>query len=123
MTSFEEYTEQFGFHFNKKLYEFAVSMMRDRNEKPVTPKTKEKVIELLRANGVSIKNDKGHDVPYVYAMLIADCWGSSYQSEQQLALGVMDFLDDPDGSKTKAFDHFVVDCRAKNIPIFWDEML
>lgn len=36
---------------------------------------------------------------------------------------VMDFLDDPDGSRSKAFDHFVVDCRAKDEPIFFDEML
>ena len=38
-------------------------------------------------------------------------------------MGVKDFLDDPDGSKTKAFDHFVVDCRTKGEPIFWDELL
>ena len=123
MTTFDEYYDMYGGHFSKKLYEFAVSMMTDRNGKKVTPMPKEQVAEWLRANGVTLKNDKGHDAAYVRAMLYADCWGSSYTSEQQLALGVMDFLDDPDGTKTKAFDHFVVDCRAKGEPIFWDEMM
>ena len=123
MTSFEEYTDEYGCHFNKKLYEWAVSMMKDRNGNSVTAKTKEEVDSFLRANGVTLNKSKGHDAAYVHAMLTADCWGSSYQNDKQLALGVKDFLDDPDGSNTKAFDHFVVDCRSKKVPIFWDEML
>lgn len=123
MTAFEEYTEQYGCHFNKKLYEWAVSMMRDRGGNRVAPKTKEQVDEFLRANGVTLKNDKGYDAAYVHAMLTADCWGSSLTNDRQLAFAVMDFLDDPDGSRTKAFDHFVVDCRALGEPIFWDTLL
>lgn len=98
-------------------------MMTDRRGSKVSPKTKEQVSSTLSSYGVSLKHDKGHDAAYVYMMLLADCWGSSYKTEDQLALGVMDFLDDPDGSETKAFDHFVVDCRSKGEPIFWDEML
>ena len=123
MTSFEDYVDQYGCHFNKKLYEFAVSMMTDRNGKKVIPKTKDQVAEFLSSNGVTLEKDKGHDAAYVHAMLVADCWGSSYTTDKQLALGVKDFLDDPDGSDTKAFDHFVVDCRSNGEPIFWDEML
>lgn len=98
-------------------------MMRDRDGKAVPILTKEQVAEWLRTNGVTLKNDKGHDAAYVRAMLYADCWGSSYTTDKQLALGVKDFLDDPDGNKSKAFDHFVVDCRGKHEPIFWDEVL
>ena len=123
MTAFEEYIDQYGPHFNKKLYEWAVSMMTDRNGNKVAPITKEQVDDFMKNQGVSLKNDKGHDAAYVRAMLYADCWGSSYTTDKQLALGVKDFLDDPDGSKTKAFDHFVVDCRSKGEPIFWDELL
>lgn len=123
MTAFEEYVDQYGCHFNKKLYEWAVSMMSDRNGNKIAVRTKEQVDDFLKARGVTLKNDKGYDAPYVHAMLMADCWGSSYKTEDQVALGVRDFLDDPDGSKTKAFDHFVVDCRAKGEPIFWDMMM
>ena len=98
-------------------------MMDSRSGESVKPKTKEQVSEFLRANGVTLDNNKGHDAAYVHAMLFADCWGSSYTTDQQLARGVKDFLDDPDGYDTKAFDHFVIDCRRKDEPIFWDEMM
>ena len=123
MTALEEYIDMYGYHFNKKLYEWAVSMMRDRNENKLTPKTKEEVEAFLRTQGVSVKNNKGWDLPYVHAMLMADCWGSSYADEKHLALGIKDFLDDIDGNPTKAFDHFVVDCKGKKEPIFWEEFL
>ena len=123
MTSFEEYTEQFGFHFNKKLYEWAVSMMTDRNGNKMKPMTKEQVADFLRVNSISITNDKGHDAAYVHSMGKADYWGSSISDDAHLARFVKDYLDDPDGYETKAFDHFVIDCRSKGEPIFWDEML
>lgn len=123
MTSFEEYTDQYGCHFSRKLYEWAVSMMRDRNGNRPQPVEKEQVKEFLKSHGLTVKNDKGYDAAYVYHMAKADYFGTSISDDAHLALFVMDFLDDPDGSKTKAFDHFVVDCRAKGEPIFWDEML
>ena len=123
MTAFEEYTDQYGCHFNKKLYEWAVSMMTDRNGKSVPTMTREQVSEWLRTNGVTLKNDKGYDAAYVHAMARADYWGSSITDDAHLALFIRDYVDDQDGSATKAFDHFVVDCRVKNEPIFWDEMM
>lgn len=123
MTAFEEYVDQYGYNFNKKLYEWAVSMMRDRNGKAVPPLTKEQASEWLRTQGVSIKNDQGHNAAYALAMAKADYYGSSVKDNIHLALFVKDYLDDPDGAETKAFDHFVMDCRAKRIPIYWDEML
>lgn len=123
MTALEEYIDTYGYHFNKELYEWAVSLMRDRSGSKVKAKTKEEVEALLQSNGVTIKNNKGWDVPYVYAMLYADCWGSSYETDKHLALGVMDFLDDPDGTPSKAFDHFVVDLKSKREPVFWSDFL
>lgn len=123
MTSFEEYTDQFGCHFNKKLYEWAVSMMRDRNGNKVPLMSKEQVETWFTNQGVTIKNNKGWDVPYTRAMMYADYWGSAITSDQQLAHAVADYLDDPDGNPTKPFDHFVVDCRVKSEPIFWEDFL
>ena len=123
MTAFEEYTDQYGCHFNKKLYEFAVSMMKDRNGSSIQPMQKEQVTEFLRINGITLKNDRGYDAAYVHAMAKADYYGYSISDDAHLAMFVRDYLDDLDGSKTKAFDHFVVDCRAKEEPIFWDEMM
>lgn len=123
MTDFEEYIDQYGCHFSKKLYEWAVSMMTDRSGNNVTPMTKEQIEEWMKMQGVTVKNNKGYDVPYVYHMLKSDGWGSSITTDKQLALAVVDFQDDKDGNPCKAFDHFVVDCRAKKEPIFWDTVM
>lgn len=123
MTSFEEYVDMYGCHFSKKLYEWSVSMMIDRNGNPVTPMTKDQVDEFLKMQGVTVKNNKGHDVAYVYHMLKSDNWGSSITTDKQLALAILDYQDDIDGNRYKAFDHFVIDCRAKGESIFWEEML
>ena len=113
----------YGYHFSKKLYEWAVSRMRDRNGNKFATPSKNEVSEFLRSHGVTVTNDKGYDAAYVHAMARADYFGSSIADDPHLALFIKDFLDDPDGTKTKAFDHFVIDCRAKDEPIFWDEMM
>ena len=123
MTDFEEYIDQYGCHFSKKLYEWAVSMMKDRNGNKVTPMTKEQVSDFLKAQGVTVKNDKGYDVPYVYHMRKSDSFGGSLTTDKQLAMAVAEYQDDPDGNPTQAFDAFVVKCRALEEPIFWDMML
>lgn len=123
MSLFEEYVDQYGRHFNEKLYHFAVSKMKDKNGNVVQPMTKDQVTDFLKTNGVVLENAKGHDAAYVLAMAMSDYRGSSLQDDMHLSLFVKDFLEDPDGTATKAFDHFVVDCRAKDDPIFWDEVL
>lgn len=123
MTTFNEYIEQFGCHFNKRLYEFAVSLMTNRKGEKMKPKTQEQVSEFLGKHGITLENNKGWDAAYVLAMGTSDYIGSSVPDDAHLAKYVKDFLDDPDGSKTKAFDHFVVDCRSNREPIFWDMMM
>lgn len=122
-SAMEEYLAEYGFHFNKKLFEFATEAMRDRNGNKIKAWDKEKVETFLRNYGVNLKNDMGHDATYVLAMAQADYWGSSITDEQHLALFVRDYIDDVDAAPTKTFDRFYIDCVAKGVPIFWDEML
>ena len=119
----EEYLAEYGFHFNKKLFEFAVEHMEDRKGNRLQPWDKDKVTAFLRANGVELRNDYGHDSAYALNMARADYWGSSITDDTRLALYVKDYLDDIDGAPTRAFDEFYINCIAKGIPIFWDEML
>ena len=119
----EEYLSEYGYHFNKRLFDFAVEMMEDRNGKPLSVWDKEKSEEFLRANNVKIKSAKGHDAAYVLNMARADYWGSALFDEQHLALFVQNYIEDPDGSPTRAFDEFYIKTVALGIPIFWDEML
>lgn len=119
----EEYLEDYGYHFNKRLYEFAVGMMKDRSGLPLKPWDKTKTEEFLSMNGIRLKNNLGHDAAYVINMARADYLGSSIADDMHLARFVADYLDDPDGASTRAFDEFYIKCIALGIPIFWDEML
>ncbi len=123
MTALEEYIDTYGYHFSKKLYEWAVSMMRGRDGGRIKAKTKDEVDSFLKANGITLNNNHGHDAPYVLAMATADYMGSSIMDDAHLARFVADYLDDPDGNESKALDHFVADCKAKEELIYWDEML
>lgn len=122
-SSMEEYLEDYGFNFNRKLFEFAVGMMEDRNGQKISPWDKKRTEEVLKTYGIELKNNKGHNAAYVMNMAIADYYGSSITDERHLALFVKDYLDDGDGSPTRAFDEFYIKTVALGIPIFWDEMM
>lgn len=120
----DAYLASHGYHFSKPMYEWAVSMMRDRSGKKVPAFDKAKVDEILAGNGIELENRKGfYDAAYVYAMGRADYLGSSITDEMHLARFVKDYMDDKDGSPTRAFDEFYIKTVALGIDIPWDEMI
>lgn len=119
----EEYLSDYGYHFNKRLFDFAVGMMRDRSGQPLNAWDKEKTDSFLKSYGVELRRGKGHDAAYVVNMARADYFGSSVADEPHLALFVKDYLDDGDGAESRAFDEFFIKTVALGVPIFWDEML
>ena len=122
-SAMEEYLSDYGYHFNKKLFEYAVGMMVDRSGRKIQPWDKEKTEAFLTEHGIQLKRAKGHDAAYVLNMARADFFGSSLTDDARLALFVKDYIDDPDGSETRAFDEFYIKTVALGIPIFFDEML
>ena len=119
----EEYLGTYGRHFSKKLYNFAVSKMRNHKNEKMQPWEIDRVEEFLRSNGVTVENKVGYDAAYVMFMAMADYFGSSIPDDRHLALFIKDYQDDPDGSKTRSFDEFIARCVALGEPIFWSEML
>lgn len=118
-----EYMSYYGRHISKPLYELAVGMMETRDGGKVKTMEKDAVLEKLKANGVTVKNDKAYDVPYVWAMGMADYMGSSITDEAHLAKFVMDYCDDKDGSKTRAFDELYAKTLALDIPLIWEDLM
>ena len=125
----EEYLFSYGYHFNEKLFRFAVALMMGKDVDRVTPaewaqvKGKDDVRQLLKNYGIDLKNNVGYDAAYVYAMAKSDFFRSSITDEQHLALFVKDYLDDKDGAESRAFDEFFAKTVALGIPIFWGDML
>ena len=119
----DAYLSNYGRHFSKQMYLWAVSMMKDRNGNKAKPVEKEDAKRLLEANGVTVENGRAYDVPYVMMMAKMDYMGSSISDDRHLALFVKDYLDDKDGSDTRAFDEFYVKTIALGIPIDWEDVI
>ena len=119
----EAYLSNYGHHISKPMYKWAVSQMRDRNGKKAQPMDKEEVMGILRANSVEVERDYAYDVPYVYMMAKMDYYGSSIMDENHLAKYVHDYLDDIDGSDSRAFDELYVKMVALGIPIDWQDLI
>lgn len=118
-----EYLSYNGRHFSKPLYEWAVRMMTTRSGEKVRPVEKSVFDEKMRSGALTLKNDKGYDGPYVWCMASSDYLGSSISDEAHLSMYVRDYLDDPDGSPTRAFDEFYAKTLALGIPIPWEDVL
>ena len=117
------YLSNYGWHFNKKLCEWAISMMRDRNKAKLPLVEKDKVESMLKQHGVEITTDKMYDAIYVLHMAKADFMGSSITDEMHLAKYVGDYINDPDGYDGIALTRFYADCMGKGIGIEWEDVL
>ena len=124
----EKYLSFYGLHFNKKLFEFAVSMMKKvdkiagRTEK-VSPVKMENLQVMLSRYGVEVEPTDVYDALYLATMVKADFWGSSIEDEEHMARYIKDVICDPDGYEGIVLCRFIADCNAKGIGIFWDMML
>ena len=123
----EEYLSQYGWHFSRKMCEWAVSRMYKRNSLdkkiPIQSWNKDSVDKLLNKYGVTIENKIGYDYVFAANMCIADYYGSSIIDEQHVALFIKDYVDDPDGYEELPFTRFYADCIGSGIPINWEDML
>ena len=119
----QAYLSHYGWHFSKAFCEWAVSLMRDRNDNPVQMRTKEQVEAVLKAHNVTIVNDKGYDKVFVFHMGLSDYMGDSVPDEPHLARYGRNVLDDKDGYDGIAFSRFLMDCMRKGMPILWSDMI
>lgn len=132
-TRYDEYPEamliylrNYGPHFNRKLYEFAVGKMYKKvngEERKVVPYTKEKIEDLIKSHGIEIKNSQLYDSAYVATMCKADFLGSSIQDEKHLLLYVKDVIDDPDAYDGIVFNRWYADMSYSGIAVDWEDML
>lgn len=116
------YLQYNGWHFNKKMCEFAIKNMYKKGKKLETL-TKEQVDQLLTKYNIVINNNQLWDYVYVANMGKADFLGSSLTNELQLATFIKDYIDDEDAYNGMPFSRFYIDTVKKGIPIDWEEML
>lgn len=120
----DAYLSAHGHHFSKPMLEWAVSMMKNKKGDRQSVPEKKKVDEKLNSFGIELSRDKGYyDPVYVWCMAKSDYYGSSIEDEMHLAKYIKDYIDDPDGNPTRAFDEFYVNCIAKGIDIPWGDVI
>lgn len=118
----QEYLRNYGWHFSKRMCQWAVSNMTDRNGNKVKAYDKSKVENMLAVSNIQLKNDKGYDKVFVANMAQADFLGNSLMNEMQVARYVKDYIDDPDGYDGLPFTRFYADCIGSGTPIEWEDM-
>lgn len=123
----EEYLSTYGWHFSKKMCEWATSNMykltASGSKTFITPMKKEGVDELLKRYGVKLNNKVSYDYVFAANMCFADYMGSSIEDEKHVALFVKDYVDDEDGYSELPFTRFFADCIGSGTPINWEDMI
>ena len=123
----EEYLSQNGWHFNKKLCEWAISNMwklnSDGKKEHISITPKEEIKQQFKNYGITVDNCVGYDVMFVYHMGKSDYLGSSIIDERCLLLYVKDYIDDPDGYDGLPMTRLYADCIGKGTPIMWEDMI
>lgn len=123
-----DYLSMYGWHFSKKMCEWAVSKMTTKDPstgkaKKLEPMTKDEVKGLLGRFGLKIEHDEGYDCVYVANMAKSDYYKSAITDEMHLALFIKDYMDDEDGYEGLPFTRFYADCIGKGTPINWEEVM
>ena len=119
MTNYLRYN---GWHFSKKMCEWAVRQMRKGGER-IEYMDKNKVDELLSSHDVKLDYAIGYDYVYVANMIKSDYWKSSIAEEAQMAKMIKDMVDDEDQKDGFIFNRFYADCCHNGMPIPWDDVL
>ena len=122
----EEYLEYYGWHFSKKMEEWAASKMYKEvngQKQYITPYTKESLEELLNKVGISLDGGVTYDAVYIANMVKADFFGSSIPDEIHLAKYIKDVCEDSDAYEGMPFTRFYADCIGSGCPIHWQDLI
>lgn len=117
-----KYLRHNGWHFNKALCDFAVSLMMKKG-KPLDPISKETVDKLLEINKVHLDNNVGYDYVFVANMCKADYYGSSITDDKHVALYIKDTIDDEDAADGTTMRRWYATMVANGVIIDWDDSL
>lgn len=122
------YLNNYGWHFSKRAFEYAVKGMRKKSAvsgkvEPIEAWTKEQVEDMLVKNNVKLENNIMYDATYQANWCKADLFKSSVVDEAHVALFVKDTLDDVDGSDELPFRYWLQKRIATDEPVDWEELL
>ena len=117
-----KYLANYGWHFNKSLCTYAISLMRKKG-KQMEPVSKEYIDKLLQQYDIKLENNIGHDYVFVGNMCKADYYGSSIIDEKHFALYIKDTIDDEDAGDGTTMRRWYATMVASGIMVDWEEFV
>lgn len=117
----KDYIVKHGAHFNNKLLEFALEIMKEKHN-GFTPYSKEEVDSLFSKCNIVV-DTTNYDYVYVANMCKADYYGSSINDEEHLAKFVKDCLDDHDTYNGRTFYRWYLDIKKQGIVVDWESVI
>lgn len=120
----EDYLSFHGWHFSKKMCEWAASRMYKEVEgkrEYIKPYSKEDLEALIKK--YQIQFEISYDAVYIANMCKADFLGSSIIDEVHLVKYVKDVVCDSDAYDGMPFTRFYADCIGSGTSIPWDDVL
>lgn len=115
----EMYIAEMGWHFNEKACQYAVQYLKDRNNKPIKPYSREEVDELLKKQNVTLEKNKGWDYVYVANMAKSDMDGSPLADDKSIANYIKIVIDDADAADGEIMGCWYVKMIFRHIPVDW----
>lgn len=119
--SMQIYLGNFGWHFNKKSFEFAVSLMKktgdNGEEKEYKSKSKEEVSELFTKHGIKTKVD--YDTAYLFNMYCSDL----PLDEKTICVITKYIREDVDAADGFIMRRWYATMVGNGEPIYWGEFL
>lgn len=113
--------------FSRKLAKWAISNMEvsdpvTKTMKPITERSVDDVMEILKNNDIKIPERFVYSAWYLYMMSIAD-YPKTLTTDKQRATFIEETLLDPDGCPENVLDCFVMKMCNAGIPIFWERFI
>ena len=121
-TNMRKYLQNYGWHFNKALCHYAVSLMRKDNAK-LEPVSKEFIDKLIQQYNITLKNNVGYDYIFVANMCKADYYGSSINDDKHFALYKEDTIDHGDAWDGTTMRRFYATMIANRLMVDWEEVV
>lgn len=120
------YLSNYGWHFNKKLCDFAVSLMYTKeNGKEVKTEclSKVKVEELLTKYGIKLERNLNYDFVYTFHMYKTDCKGKVPIDEKMILLLTKATVEDDDAADGFILRRWYATMVGNGEPVYWSDFL
>ena len=97
--------------------------LKDKNNKPIKPYSKEEVDDLLRRQGVTLAKNKEWDYVYVASMARSDMEGSPLADDRSIANYIKIVIDDADAADGEIMGCWYTKMIFRNIPVNWAALI